>query len=54
MRISEMLTAIASWLENPDNEALLLSEYDPACMEVVAETCLQAAQVLKLGAEQVD
>lgn len=54
MRISEMLTAIASWLESPNNEAILLSEYDEECLQVVADTCLQAAQVLKLGAEQVE
>jgi len=54
MRISEMLFAIANWLENPDNEAILLAEYDENCLSVVAETCLQAAQVLKLGAQEVD
>lgn len=54
MRIYELLTAIASWLENPNNEAILLAEYDADCLEVVAETCLQAAEVLKLGAETVD
>lgn len=54
MRISEMLIAIAQWLENPNNEAILLSEYDEKCLEVVAETCLQAAQVLKLGAASVE
>src|SRR5271165_6995922 len=54
MRISEMLTAIASWLENPNNEALVRAEHDEKCLEVVAETCLQAARVLKLGAEAVE
>lgn len=54
MRISEMLIAIASWLENPNNEAILLSEYDENCIQVVAETCLQAAEVLKLGAATVE
>lgn len=49
-----MLTAIAQWLENPNNEAILLAEYDENCLKVVAETCVQAAQVLKLGAEEVE
>jgi hypothetical protein len=54
MRISDMLIAIANWLENSDNEAILLAEYDENCLQVVAETCLQAAEVLKLGAETVE
>lgn len=54
MRISDMLIAIAGWLENPDNEAILLAEDNVECLEAVAETCLQAAQVLRLGAETVD
>ena len=54
MRISEMLTAIASWLESPDNEALLLSEYDENCMDVVANSCVLAAAILKNAAEEVE
>lgn len=54
MRIAEMLYAIASWLESPNNEALLLAEYDDDCLKVVAESCVSAAQTLKVAAEQVD
>lgn len=54
MRISEMLTAIASWLENPDNEAILLSEYDDASMEITTQACIEAAAVLRKGAHQVE
>lgn len=54
MRISEMLNAIASWLESPNNEALLLAEYDDDCLKVVAESCLEAAQALKKAADTVD
>lgn len=54
MRISEMLYAIASWLESPNNEALLLSEYDESCMKVVAESCVLASALLKNAADQVD
>jgi len=54
MRISEMLIAIASWLESPDNEAILLAEYDDDCLEVVANSCVQAAQLLKITAEAVE
>jgi hypothetical protein len=54
MRISEMLNAIASWLESPDNEALLLAEYDDDCAQVVAESCVGAAQLLKIAADRVD
>ncbi len=53
MRIAEMLTAIASWLESPNNEALLLSEYHEDSMKVVAENCILAAALLKNAAEQV-
>lgn len=54
MRISEMLHAIASWLESPNNEALLLSEYDDNCMKVVSESCVLAAALLKNAAEEVN
>ena len=54
MKISEMLTAIASWLESPDNEALLLAEYDENCANIVAESCVLAAALLKNAAEEVD
>jgi hypothetical protein len=54
MRIAEMLTAIASWLESPNNEALLLAEYNDDCAKVVAENCVLAAALLKNAAEQVD
>lgn len=54
MRIAEMLHAIASWLENPNNEALLLAEDNPDCMKVVAESCVLAAALLKTAANEVD
>ena len=54
MRIAEMLQAIASWLESPNNEALLLAEYDEECSKIVAENCVLAAALLKNAAEQVD
>lgn len=54
MRIADMLHAIASWLESPNNEALLLAEYDDDCSKVVAENCVLAAALLKGAAEQVD
>lgn len=54
MRIAEMLHAIASWLESPNNEALLLAETDAECAHVVAESCVLAAALLKTAAEQVD
>lgn len=54
MRISELLTAMASWLESPNNEALLLAENDEHCMHVVAESCVLAAELLKRAAEEVE
>lgn len=54
MRISEMLNAIASWLESPNNEALLLAETDDKCMKIVSESCVLAAALLKNAASEVD
>lgn len=54
MRIAEMLNAIASWLESPNNEALLLSEADEKCMKVVAESCVLSAALIRQAAEEVE
>lgn len=54
MKISELLTSIASWLESPENEALLLSEYNEECLDIVATACVQAASLLKKAAEETD
>lgn len=54
MRISEMLNAMATWLESPTNEALLLAEEDDHCLKVVAESCVLASALLKKAAEEVD
>lgn len=54
MKTSEMLKAMARWLENPNNEALVLAENNEATLTVVAEACVEAAQILKLCAETVD
>lgn len=54
MRIAELLNAIASWLESPNNEALMLAESDEECAGIVAESCVLAAQLLKTAADHVD
>ena len=54
MRISELLNAMASWLESPNNEAMLLADTDEKCMHVVAESCVLAAQLLRTAANEVD
>ena len=54
MRISEMLTAIANWLEDPNNEAIMLAEYDDNCLNVVADSCVKAASELRKAAQTVD
>jgi len=54
MKTSEILLAIASWLESPENEAILLAEHDDECLNVVATSCVQAAEILKLAAEHTD
>lgn len=54
MRISEMLNAIASWLEDPNNEAMLLAEYHDESLAVVAESCVEAANILKNAALEIE
>jgi hypothetical protein len=54
MRISEMLNAMAAWLESPHNEALLLAEYDENCLKIVAQSCVEASFALKKAAAEVD
>ncbi len=54
MRVSELLMAIATWLESPDNEAMLLAEHDDESFEATALACFEAAEVLKKGAAAVD
>jgi hypothetical protein len=54
MRIADMLHAMAAWLESPNNEALLLAEYDQDCLKVVASSCVEAAAALKKAADQVE
>ncbi len=53
MRISDMLTAISAWLESPNNEAIMLAEYHPASLQIVAENLVLAAALLKTAAEEV-
>jgi hypothetical protein len=54
MRTAELLNAMAAWLESPNNEAMLLAEADEKCMQVVAESCVLAAALLKKAADEVD
>jgi len=54
MRISDLLLSIASWLESPNNEAILLSEYNEDCLKVVSESCVEAASALRKAASTVD
>jgi len=54
MRVAELLNAIASWLESPDNEAMLLAEHDDESLTATATVCFEAAQALRKGAADVD
>lgn len=54
MRTAELLNAMAAWLASPNNEAMLLAEADEQCMQVVAESCVLAAELLKKAADEVD
>lgn len=54
MRISELLKSVAKWIENPNNELFLLAEYDDASLKIVAESCLQAAEILKIASQELE
>lgn len=54
MRISELLIAMATELESPENEAVLLAEYNDDCLKLVAEHCVLAAAILKNAAQEVE
>jgi hypothetical protein len=53
MKISEMLQAIASWLEDSNNSAIILAENDDDCLKIVAQSCIEAADILKKAADEV-
>ncbi len=54
MKLSELIKAYATVLENPDNEAILLSEDDDQSMSIVAEALVKAAAILNKAAEQLE
>ena len=54
MRVSQLLKSIATWLQDPENEALLTSEHDDKTLEVTASYLVKAAQLLNEGAEKVE
>lgn len=54
MRVSELLIAVANWLENENNEAILLAEHDEASLQATVKACISAAAILKMGAEEVE
>lgn len=54
MRVSDLLTAMATWLESPENEAILLAEDNEECLEAVATACLAAAEILKGAAAEAE
>lgn len=54
MRTSELLIALASWLENSDNEMMLLADHDDNCLEIVANTCANVSSMLRKAASETD
>jgi hypothetical protein len=54
MRVSDLLSTVARWLESPDCEILLLAEDDLNCLNSVAKTCITAADILKRGAIEAE
>jgi hypothetical protein len=53
MKLSQKLLMVASWLEDADNDLLVNAESDEACLTVVADALVKAAEVLKAGAVEV-
>lgn len=54
MRVAELLNAIASWLESPNNEAMLLAEHDDKSLEATAVLCNKAAAMIREGAGEIE
>lgn len=54
MRVSELLNVLAKWIENPNNEMLLLAEADDKTMEFMAKFCVSASQMFKNAAQEID
>lgn len=54
MRIAELLELFARVLEDSDNEALVLAEKDEKCLEITAKALVEAADILKTAAKEVD
>jgi hypothetical protein len=54
MRVSQFLQTIASFLEAPDNEALLLAEHDEKTLLETALACQNAALVLRSAADKIE
>lgn len=54
MRTSELLFSIAKWLESSNSEVMQLAEQDEKCLQIVAETCVLAAELFKTAAAEVD
>ena len=54
MRTSELLYSIGRWLESTDNEAMMLAEDNPETLQIVAESCILAAELIKRAADEVD
>lgn len=46
--------AMASWLEDPNNEAIVLAEEDQHCLNIVVNSCVSAADQLKKAAREVE
>lgn len=53
MKLSEKLNILARWLENEENDLLVSAEDNDKCLEIIANTLVNAASILKSCAEKV-
>lgn len=54
MKTSDFLKSLASWLESPSNEAMLLAEENNQNLKMVAEALVSSAEILKIAAEELE
>jgi hypothetical protein len=54
MKLSDKLLLVAGWLESEENDLLVSAERNEKSLEVVAAALVQAAEMLYVGAEEIE
>jgi hypothetical protein len=54
MKLSDKLLLVAGWLESAENDLLVSAEGNEGCLQTVAAALVQAAEMIYVGAEEVE